>query len=188
VFKRTLNLEINQAYGDLKKSLFQKNCKIVSENFPTQLLVRQGSLWGISPSSAKKTIHFELVSAESKTDVTCKSRLNSDWRNVTIIGCILAAVLAGVCLWMAFDLTAVVGSGKATFWRWLVTSHGTVDVSVAKAFVNLTEDLAAFLFLIIVFEVAVAIYAQKKIDRFAQGILESLGGARVTQGKKEQIA
>ena len=139
LLKRTLNLEIDKAYAGLKDSLAKRGCKTISETPPTHMCVKQGSLWGMSPTTAKKTLEFALAPADSGTQVTCSSRLSSDWKNITIIGCVLAAVLVGVCLWMASDVGAVVADGKANFWSWLVTVNGAVDVSVAKAFENLAE-------------------------------------------------
>ena len=54
-------------------------------------------------------------------------------------------MLVGICLWIAFDLSAVMANAKPSFWGWLATVNGTVDLQVAQAFVNLTEVLAAFL-------------------------------------------
>ena len=166
-------MQIEKAYTSLKIALAQRNCKIVSEDPSTRLLVKQGALWGMSPMSAKKIVDVALLPLDSGTQVTCSSRLSSDWKNITIIGCALASLIVGLCVWMAVDINAFVANGKANFWSWLVTVGGNVDVSVAHAFVNLTEGLAAFLFIIIILETAVAIYAYKRIDRFAQEILAS---------------
>lgn len=173
LLKRTLNLETEKAYAGVKASFAQSRCKTVSENPPTHLQVKQGSLWGMSPSSAKKIIDITFAPVDSATQVTCSSRLSPDWKNITIVGCVLAAVLAALCLWIALDVNAFMANGKATFWSWLVTVDGNVDVSVAQAFVKLTEALAVFLFIIIMLEVAVAVYAQRGIDKFATGILDS---------------
>jgi len=171
---RTLNLAIEKAYAGLKTLLVQRGCKTISESPPTRLLVKQGSLWGMSPTSAKKIVDITLSSVDSGTQISCSSRLSTDWKNITIIGCALAAALVGLCLWMAFDVNAFVTNGRTTFWSWLVTVNGKVDVSVAHDFVNLTEGLAVFLFVIVVLEIVVAVYAHKRIERFSQGILDSL--------------
>jgi len=168
-----LNLEIEKAYASLKTVLAQRSCKIISENPPTNILFKQGSLWGMSPASAKKMVTVSLSPVDSRTQVTFSSRLSSDWKNITIVGCTLAALLAGLCLWIAVDVNAFVANGKTTFWSWLVTVDGNVDVSVAHAFVNLTEGLAVFLFIIVILEIAVAVYAYKRIDKFAKGIFDS---------------
>jgi hypothetical protein len=171
---RTFSLEIDKAYADFKASLAEKGCKIISEDPPKHILVKQGSLWGVSPTTAKKTVDATFKAVDSGTRVTCSSHLSSDWKNLTIAGCALAAVLVGLCLWMALDLSNFMVTGKPTFWSWLVTVNGNLDFAVAQAFVNLTKALAGFLSVIIVLEIAVAVHAYSGIDRFVQGILDAL--------------
>ena len=134
--KRTFSREINALYADLKAVLVKDGCKIISEDPPKQFLVKQGSLWGISPKTAKKTLTITLASIDSETEVTCSSRLSSDWKNLTIIGCALASVLVGVCGWMAFDLSTFGITGKSTFWSWLATTNSNADFSVVATFEN----------------------------------------------------
>ena len=135
--------------------------------------MKQGSLWGISPTSAKKKIQLNLESVNSDTKVTFSSSLSSDWKNVTLIGCVLAAVLVGLCLWMAFDLNAFLITRKPSFWSWLVTVNGNVDLQVGQAFVNLAKALAAFLSVIILLEVAITVYVHSRIERFTEDTLNS---------------
>ena len=174
VLKRTVSLGIDKAYADVKAVLLEKGCKIISEEPPKQILVKQGSLWGMSPRTAKKTIAVNLVPVDSGTQVTCSSRLSSDWKNLTVVGCALAAVLVGLCLWMTFDLEAFMVTQKPSFWSWLVTVNGSVDFQVGQAFVNLAKSLAVFLSVIILLEIVIAVYVHAGIDWFAEGTLNSL--------------
>ena len=151
LLEQTVSLEIDQTYANLKAALFNKGCKIISEESPKRILVKQGSLWGMSPKTAKKTIEVNLASVDSGTQVTCSSRMSSDWKNITLVGCVFAAVLVGLCLWMTFDLSAFMVTQKPSFWSWLATVNGSVDFQVAQAFVNLTKSLAVFLSVIIAF-------------------------------------
>ncbi len=186
MLKRTFNLEIDKAYADLKSTLIQRGCKIVSEEAPKHLVAKQGSLWGMSPATAKKTVDVAFTSADSGTEVASVSRISSDWKNLTIVGCALAAVLVGVCLWMALDLTAFMSTGKASFWSWLAAVNGNVDVSAAQAFVNLTKALAVFLSLIIVLEIAVFVYTYRGIDKFAQETFDALTNKENTANTPKQ--
>jgi hypothetical protein len=172
LLKRTLNLEIEKTYSEVKASLVSKGCKVVSEDAPKHILVKQGSLGGLLPETAKKTVDFTFVSINSTTQVTASSHISSDWKNITIVGCALAAVLAGLCLWISVDLTAFLGSGKASFWSWLASVNGIVDVSVAQTFVNLTKALAIFLLVVIALEIVIVAYAYRGIDRFTQETLD----------------
>ena len=174
MFERTVNLEIDKAYADLKAVLFEKGCKIIYEEPPERILVKQGSIWGMSPTTAKKTVKFNLISVDAGTQVTCSSRLSSDWKNISIIGCVLAAVLIGVCLWMAFDLGAFMVSRKPSFWSWLITVSGNIDFQIGKALVSLTEGLAVLLSGIIVLEIVLLVYVHGRIERFAEEALNSV--------------
>jgi len=171
--ERTVSLEIDNAYAALKTAFTAKGCKVISEQSPNKILMKQGSLWGISPTSAKKKIQLNLESVNSDTKVTFSSSLSSDWKNVTLIGCVLAAVLVGLCLWMAFDLNAFLITRKPSFWSWLVTVNGNVDLQVGQAFVNLAKALAAFLSVIILLEVAITVYVHSRIERFTEDTLNS---------------
>ena len=174
LIERTVSLEIDKAYAVIKTAFADKGCKIISEQSSHMILLKQGSLWGISPRSAKKKLQVNLESVNSATKVACSSNLSSDWKIITLIGCVLAAVLISLCLWMAYDLNTSIVNQKPSFWSWLVTVNGTVDFQVGHALVNLTKALAVFLFAIIFMEIAITIYVHAKIDRFAEQTLNSI--------------
>jgi len=180
LLKRTVSSRIDKAYADLKAVLLDKDCKIILEDPPKEILVQQGSLWGISPKTAKKTISVNLVTVDSGTKVICSSRLSSDWKNLTVVGCALAAVLVGLCLWMSFDLNAFMITQKPSFWSWLATVNGSVDFQVGRALVNLTKALGVFLSVVILLEVVIVFYAHARIDSFAEGTINSLAGREPT--------
>jgi hypothetical protein len=173
LIERTVNLGIYKTYSDLKAAFLEKGCKIISEKPPLQILLKQGSLWGISPRTAKKTITVNFASAESETNVTCFSHMSSDWKNLTVIGCVFGAVLVGLCLWIIFDLDTLLVTQKPSFWSWLVTINGSVDLQIVHAFMNLTNALATFLSVVIVLEIGILIYVHSRIDRFANELLEA---------------
>jgi hypothetical protein len=172
--ERTVSLEIEEAYADLKAALVEKGCKILSEEPPRQILVKQGSLWGMSPKTAKKTVDINLASVDSGTRVTCSSKLASDWKNITAVGCVLAFVLVGVCLWMATDLSAFMVTHEPSFWSWLVTVEGNVDLQASQTLVNLTWGLAVFLSVVILLEIAIVVYVYSKINTFAEETLNQI--------------
>ena len=173
VHKQTVNLGIDKAYTDLKATLLEKGCRIISEDQPKQILVKQGSLWGISPKTAKKTIAVDLEAVDSGTQVSCSSRLSSDWKNLTIVGCALAAVLVGLCLWMTFNLATFMVTQKPVFWSWLITVNGSVDFQAGRALVSLTKALTVFLSGIIVLEMVIVFYVHSGMDRFTDDTVNS---------------
>lgn len=174
LIKQTFDMETEKVYVGLNASLTQRGSKIIFEESPSHIVAKQGSLWGMSPFTAKKTLDITLERNNNGTQVTCSSKISSDWRNVTIVGCILAGILVGVCLWMTVDLNAFAITGKADYWSWLATVDGALDASAAQSLIKLTEALAAFLSLVIVLEAVITAYVYLGIDKFAQEILNVL--------------
>jgi hypothetical protein len=171
LLERTVNLKIEEAYPKIKAAFVEGGCKLISEESPKQICFKQGSLWGISPKTAKKTITVNLENCGEKTSIIFFSKLASDWKNITLIGCGLAFVLVGLCVWMATDLTRLTSTNVPGFWGWLVTVNGNVDLLATQALVNLTWGLAGFLSLVIILEAAIVVYVHSRIDLFNEKIL-----------------
>ncbi len=172
--QRASNYTADETFQKIKMALSQEDATVLSERPPTELSFRQGSLWGIMPRTAKKTVQATLKESEGKTVVTFESKLAGDWVNITLVGCALAAVLAAACLWMATDLSTFLITGNPSVWSWIVTSGSRIEFQAADAFVNLAYGLAIFLFVIIAVEAAVYVYAKKHVDATAEAILLSL--------------
>ena len=174
LLERTINLPIEDSYLKLKAVLVEKGCRVISEQEQKQICFKQGSLWGVLPKTAKKTVNMTFKPINGGTRLKCTSALASDWKNITLIGCALAFVLVGVCVWMAIDLHSTLTSHVPGFWGWLVTVEGTVDVVATQAFVNLTWGLAVFLSAIILLEAAIVVYVRSNIDAFTEDALNML--------------
>jgi hypothetical protein len=174
LLERTVGLEIGKAHAELKALLLQKGCRITAEEAPTLISVKQGSLWGISPRTAKKVVTYRLAPVDSGTRITCSSSLASDWKNLTIIGTVLAVLVASLCLWVTTDLNAYMTTQQPSYWSWLVTVNGYIDFQTAQMFAGLTGMLAVFLAIIIVLEVVISVYAHSRINAFAEETLNML--------------
>jgi hypothetical protein len=174
LFERVVRLKIEEAYPKLKATLIEKGCKVLHEEPPNKITLKQGSLWGLMPKTSKKTIDLVLEPQDGETRVKCSSKLSSDWKNVTLFGCVLAAALAVVCGWMASDLAGVLATGQASFWSWLVMVGGRVNSEVGAVFVRLVWGLAGFLSAVIALEALIFVYARSKIDAFATEVLGQL--------------
>jgi hypothetical protein len=172
--ERTVNYKIDVTYQKLKVLFSEGDTKILSEAPPNQLTVKQGSLWGVTPKTSKKNLNVTLKEMGEQTNVKITSKLSADWINITVIGCILGAVLAAVCVWMALDLTKFLFDGNPSVWSWIVTVKGKVEFQAGEAFVNLAWGLAIFLFAIIAAEVVVFVYAKKKINAYSKEVLNRL--------------
>jgi hypothetical protein len=89
LLERTFNLIIEETQTRLKTSFAEKGCKVAAQEQPNHLRLRQGSLWGLSPKSAKKIIDIQIEAQGDQTHIECSSVLSSDWKNVTLVGCVL---------------------------------------------------------------------------------------------------
>ena len=174
MLERTVGLQIDQAFAELKVLLLKKGCRIVAEEPPTYISVKQGSLWGISSITAKKVVNYRLASVDSGTRIACSSKLASGWKNLTIIGSALAVLLASLCCWIAMDLDAFMITQERSYWSWIATVDGYIDFQTAQSFVSLTRTLAVFLAIILVLEVVLAVYVHFKINAFAEETLNAL--------------
>lgn len=173
-----LNTEITRAFNKLKLLLTQNECKIISEKPPTAIKVIHGSVWGMSPKTAKKEITFELQKDITKTHVVSISHLTRDYLNLTITGYVFSAVLMLICLWIGFDLQSYASNG-AGFWGWLAWTNGPYghfDPSIAAVLIKLSLGLAAFLVGTIAVETIIVVKVQAEIHIFAEEIIRALQG------------
>ncbi len=175
MLERKVDLKIEEAYTKLKAALAEKCCRVLSEESPKQICFRQGSLWGVSPKTAKKIVKVSLEPTSDGTRVSCSSMLASDWKNITLIGCAFAFALVCLCIWMATDLNTVSATHQSSFWSWLVMVGSNINSAAAQALINLTWGLAVFLSAIIFLEGAIVVYVHSKIDAFAEDVLNQLG-------------
>jgi hypothetical protein len=174
LLERRINLEIDEVYTKLKAAIVKKGYKVLHEEQLNKISFKQGSLWGLMPKTAKKNVDLVLEPQESATAIKCASKLSSDWKNVTLVGCVSAFVLVVVCVWMASDLAGVLATGEASFWSWLITVGGRVNSDVGAVFVNLVWGLAGFLSVVITLEIVIVVYVRQKIDVFAAEFLDGL--------------
>jgi hypothetical protein len=169
-----VSLGTNEAYADLKTLLLRKGCKVVAEEPPKFISVKQGSLWGISPRTAKKVLSYRLSPVDSGTRISCSSSLASDWKNLTIIGSALAVLVMALCWWIAADLEAFMIKQEPTYWSWIAMVDSYIDFQTGQMFVGLTRMLAVFLAIIIALEAVIAVYAHFRINAFAEENLRAL--------------
>jgi hypothetical protein len=174
LLKRSVDLKIEKAHAELKALLLQKGCRIVTEESPTLVSAKQGSLWGISPRTAEKMVTCRLFPLSSGTRITCSSSLASNWKNLTIIGTALAVVVVSLCWWIATDLDAFITTQQPSYWSWLVTVDGYADFQTAQMFAGLTLMLAVFLIIIIAIEIAISVHVHFRLNLFAEETLSEL--------------
>ena len=169
-----MSLGINKAHADLKAFLLRKGCKVVAEEPPTFISVKQGSLWGISPRTAKKVVRYRLSPVDSGTRISCSSSLASDWKNLTIIGSTLAVLVIALCWWITADLEVFMITQEPSYWSWIVMVDSYIDFQTGQMLVSLTRMLVVFLAIITAIEAVIAVYAHFRINAFAEEILNAL--------------
>jgi hypothetical protein len=174
LFEKVVGLEIEKAYAGLKDFLLKSNCKIISEEPPILISIKQGSIWGISPRSAKKIVSYRLFPLDSGTRIASSSSLASDWKNLSIIGSLLSAIVALLCFWIGIDLDAYIITQKPSNWSWLAGAYGYTDFQRALILANLTKVLAVFLAITLALEILVAVYVRVRINAFAKESLSTL--------------
>jgi hypothetical protein len=174
LLERNVNLKILDAYANLKATLLQKGCRVIAEEPPTFISVRQGSLWGVSPRTSKKTVSYRLSNEDSGTQIVVASSLSSDWKNVTIIGSVLSIILSSLCWWIAADLEGFAASQQPSYWSWIITNGNYTNLGLAQAFSSLTRGLAIFLAVVVLLEVIIYWYVNSRIDSFAEETLRPL--------------
>lgn len=175
VLERIAKTDVEQAYADFRQRLLENGCRVISEEAPKRIVVKQGSLWGVSPKTAKKLISLRFSSHKSGTQVLVSSTLASDWKNITLIGSTLSIILIFVCVWIATDLNAFAASGAIGFWSWIAMVDGYVNVQVTQTFAGVTSALAVFLAVIIALEGLIVVYVKRKLDGVVEATLKSVG-------------
>lgn len=172
--EKTVGLEIEKAYAYLKALLLKKGCKIIAEEPPALISVKQGSLWGIHPKSAKKVISYRFSRVDSGTRITYSSSLAPDWKNLSLIGSAVAVLVVSLCWWIASDLETFMVTQKPSYWSWIATVDGYIDFQAGQTIAGLTMLLAVFLALVIVLEIGIMLYVHHKRNQFAEESLSLL--------------
>lgn len=172
--EHVVHLEITETYARLKALLLGNGCKIIAEDPPTAVSVKHGSLWGISPETAKKIMHYHLSPFNSGTRISCSSALASDWKNLTLIGSVFAVILSAFCWWISLDLETFLASHGYSYWSWIASTNGYADYQALKAFQHLAWMLATFLMVVIAVEAVIAVYVSSRLNIVAEKILMRL--------------
>lgn len=174
MFKTTTNDGIEKLYLKLKEALLEDNCKIIIEQPPTFISVRQGSLSGITPKTAKKKISYHLTATQSGTNITAMTSISSDWTNLTLYGNILAGIMAAVFLWIAADIENYIIGFKIGYWTWLAQIYSASNAAYAMLIANVIKALGIFLIVAIAAEILIVIYVYPRKNIYAQQTLQTV--------------
>jgi hypothetical protein len=174
MLERSINLENEKAYPKLRTILLEKDSRIISEEPPKQILIKHGSLRGISPRSAKKEVNYSLSPQGQKTSITYSSSISSDWVNLTLWGNVAAAIVAAIFWWIATDINALIVNGALGYWTWLSSAFGYPNIQYTLFMINITKALSNALVVAILLEIIDFFIVHRKINTFATETLNEL--------------
>ena len=157
----------------MKQFFIDKDYPIILDNPNVQISIKQGSIWGIQPRTAKKIINNAFRPLQSGTTIQYFSKFSADWKKLTIIGYILSFLLVILSLWISSDLQNYILTGNAGFWSWIVTSN-IINSNLVQSLADLTRLLALFLILVLFIETFIVLYSKIKINEIAKEILNKL--------------
>lgn len=158
--------------------LIASNCRLVAEERPKHIYVVQGSLSGILPLSAKKLVSFHLTSEGLGTKIQSSSQISSDWKNLTLYGNIVAALVAAIFVWIATDMNNFLESGRIGFWTWLAQMYGTHNPWGAFFMIKVIQALAIVLTVTILIEILIVIYVYPRKNAFSKQVLEKISNLK----------
>ncbi len=169
--ERIVNLKINEVFGKLKQLIILKGYSILNEESPSILTIKQGSIWGMTPRTAKKIVTFNLQPLKSETSIKFSSKFASKWKNLTIAGYVLSSFLILLSLWITLDLELSLLNRAPSFWSWIATYANTINFSALQSFSFLSKILIFFLIAILLIESIIVIYSYLKINLIAEETL-----------------
>jgi hypothetical protein len=171
VSERIVNLKPNEIYSKMKQFILDRNYQIIVDNPPANLSIKQGSIWGILPRTAKKIINYSFSSTQSETQIRFSSSFAPEWKNLTIMGYVFSFFLVGLSFWINADLEHYILTGNSGFWSWIATSVNASGFSSAQSFSDLARILVLFLILVLIVETFLVFYSRFKINDVANEIL-----------------
>ena len=174
MLERAVSLEIEKAYSELKTILLEKGCKIVTEEPPEHITIQHGSLRGVSPKSAKKTVSYYTFPNESGTRMVSYSSISSDWANLTLWGNVIAGFVAAIFWWIASDIATLIIDGTSGYWTWLAKGFGYPDIQYTYFMIDVTKALSIVLVVTILLEILDVFIVHRKINTFAKETLDEL--------------
>lgn len=167
--------EAEAAFTQLKTLLNKNKCEVTAENAPFSLSAIQGSLWGVSPKTAKKTLNFQLAQTSLGTHISGTSNLSLNYVKLSVVGCVFAVLLSTVCIWISMDLSTFAVTRSPNSWSWLINnSGGYANVQGALLLSELTRVFAVFLWFTLALETIILVYVHRKVGEFVIEILEAL--------------
>ena len=174
MLERSIDLEIEKGYSELRTILLEKGGRIVAEEPPKIISIQYGSLRGISPKGAKKIVSYQFFPNKSGTRIISRSSISSDWANLTLWGNIIAGIVAVIFWWIATDMENFVVDGILGFWTGFARAFGYPAVQYVFFMINVIRALSIVLVVTIILEILDVFIVYNKINSFAEETLDEL--------------
>ena len=174
MLERSIGLEIEKGYSELRTILLEKGGRIVAEEPPKIISIQYGSLRGVSPKGAKKIVNYQFFPHNSGTRIISRSSISSDWANLTLWGNIIAGIVAAVFWWIATDMENLVANGISGYWIGLARAFGYPAVQHVFFMINVMRALSIVLVVTIILEILDVFIVYNKINSFAEETLDEL--------------
>jgi hypothetical protein len=176
LLERSIGLDIEKSFSELRTILLEQGGKIVSEEPSKHISIQHGSLRGVSPKGAKKVVNYQFFPSKSGTRIISCSSISSDWANLTLWGNIIAAIVAAVFWWIATDMENFVANGILGYWTGLARVFGYPSVQYVFFMINVIKALSIVLVVTIILEILDVFIVYRKINSFAEETLDDLAG------------
>jgi len=110
LIERTVSLDPQKAYEELRNLLLKIGCKIVREDPPRSIEVEHGNVYGYTPKSIEKRITFTLIPYGNTKKIISNTSLTKDHihANVTLI--FYSILVAVIFRLISFIMDSIVSS------------------------------------------------------------------------------
>ncbi len=163
LFERTVSLDAEKTYSELKTQLFQQNSKLLIDDPSKHLVVEQGSLMGITPKGVKKRIDcYFHPQGENQTRVIVKSSLAPDWVKWNIGSYVFSAFLIVILSFFTYGFESGLATQRSSFSSELAEMFGLIDYSDSLFAINLLKLMVLVLIVLVLVCVLVDLIIYKK--------------------------
>jgi hypothetical protein len=152
VVERIVNLDPHRAYEELKRLLYQENCRVINEQPPNNIVEHGSSWWYFHPRDIKKKVTFTLYLYDSKTKIVATTVLSD---------AIVTGYLVGILIRLLFGVFFLINA------TWAEAIGGLVW---AKFF----WTLSILMFVLAILDIVSLIYYNERREVFAEEILRIL--------------
>ena len=175
--ERTVSLDPQKAYEELRNLLLKNGCKIVREDPPRSIEVEHGNVYGYTPKSIEKRITFTLIPYGNTTRIISNTSITKDYIYASVFSILYIILLAGIFWYIisfSYGALSIVGSKIPTVPKDLQEYILYTQYREALKSIQTLAIIFYILVIAIIFFIAFGIYSYLRRDRFSEEILKHL--------------